>query len=62
MGMAVILVMCPICHEQTFVPPTHRGCTQNLALIGQAVSEKMFDFVEGRTTNAGALVSGMGIL
>ena len=52
MGVAAILVMWPRCHEQTFVPPTHRGSTQNLALIGQAVSEeKMFEIVDadGRT-------------
>ena len=30
-------------HEKTFVPPSHRGATQNLALIGQAVSEKLFE-------------------
>ena len=30
-----------------FVPPTHRGSTQNRALIGQVVSEKMFEIVDG---------------
>ena len=36
------------CREQTFVRPTNGsgpGTTQNLALICQAVSEKMFDIV-----------------
>ena len=48
LGVAAILVMC---REQTFVPPTHGGSTQNLALIGQAVWEKkMFEIVDGRTT------------
>ena len=31
--------------EQTFVPPTQGGLTYNLALIGQAVLEKMFEIV-----------------
>ena len=39
MGMAAILVRCGV---QTFVSPTHRGSTQNLALIGHVVLEKMF--------------------
>ena len=29
-------------------PPTHGGSTQTLALISQAVSEKMFEIVDGR--------------
>ena len=34
----------PRCSEQTFVPPTHGGSSQNLALIGEAVSDKkMFE-------------------
>ena len=51
MGVAAILVMWPRCREQTFVPPTQGGFTKNLALIGQAVSEKkMFVIVnDGRT-------------
>ena len=32
----------PDAENKTFVPTTHRGSTQNLALIGQVVSEKMF--------------------
>ena len=53
MGVAAILVMWPRCREQTFVPPTQAGFTYNLALIGQAVSEKkMFEIVDdGRTTD-----------
>ena len=38
--MTSMLVMWPRCREQTFFPTTHRGSTQNLALIGRAVSEK----------------------
>ena len=34
--------------EETFVSPTHRGSTQILALIGQAVWEKMFESVDVR--------------
>ena len=50
MGVVAILVMLPKCSEQTFLPPTHGGSTQNLALIGQAVSEKIFEVVgDGRT-------------
>ena len=41
--MAAILVMLPRCHEQMFVPPTQGGSTYNLALIGQGVSEKIFE-------------------
>ena len=36
-------------------PPTQGGTTKNLALIGQAVSERMFEHC-GRRTNAGPLV------
>ena len=39
----------PRCREQTFVPPTQGGSTYNLALIGSAVSEKMFEHCERRT-------------
>ena len=31
--------------KQTFAPLTHRGSTQNLALIDQAVLEKMIETV-----------------
>ena len=52
MGVAAILVMWLRCREQTFV----RDSTQNLALIGQADLEKMFERTDGRTvTDAGAL-------
>ena len=53
MGVAAILVMLPRCHEQTFVPPTQGGSTLNLALIGQAVLEKMLEIVnaDGRQTD-----------
>ena len=37
----------------TFVPPTQEGFTQNMALIGQAVSEKMFEHCERRTDDNG---------
>ena len=41
--------MWPRCREQTFVPSSHGGSTQNWALIDQAVSEKkMFEHC-GRT-------------
>ena len=44
MGVAAILVMC---HQQTFVPHTHGGSTQKLALTGQAVLEKkMIEIVD----------------
>ena len=52
MGVAAILVMRPRCHKQT----TNGGSTQNLALIGQAVSEKkMFEIVDGRSRIMGKL-------
>ena len=38
-GSAVIVVGWPICREQTFVTPTHGGSTNNLVLIGRAVSD-----------------------
>ena len=34
---------------KTFVPPSQGGSTENLALIGQAVSEEMFENVNERT-------------
>ena len=43
MGVAAILVMWPRCPEQTFVPPTHGGSTWNLASIGPAALEKIFE-------------------
>ena len=43
MGVAAILVMWPRCPEQTFIPLTHGGSTWNLALIGPAVLEKIFE-------------------
>ena len=47
MGMVAILVTWPRCREQTFVPPTQGGSTENLALIRQEVSEKkMFEIVD----------------
>ena len=46
-GVVCILVMWPRCRVKTLVPPTHRRSTQNLALIGQAVSE-MFEHCERR--------------
>ena len=36
--------------------PTHRSITQNLALIGQAVSGKIFEIVEQNAQNAGAWI------
>ena len=51
MGVAAILVMGPRCREENIVPPTQGGSNLNLALIGQAVSEKkMFEQCE-RTTD-----------
>ena len=35
-----------------FPPPTHGGSTQNLSLIGRVVWEKMFEIVDGRTSEA----------
>ena len=47
MGVVTILVMLPRCHEQTFVPPTKGGTTQNMTFIGQAVlEENMFEIVD----------------
>ena len=46
MGMAAILVMWPGPREQTFVPPSHGGSTWNLASIGPAVLEKMFENID----------------
>ena len=60
MGVAAILVMWLRCREQTFVPPTQGGSTLNLAMNGQAVSEKKkFEIVydgRRRRTDAGAWV------
>ena len=52
MGMVAILVIWPRPHEQTFVPPTHRGTTWNLALTGQVILEKKI-FENGRQTDNG---------
>ena len=43
MGVAAILVMWPRCPEETFFPLTHGRSTWNLALIGPAVLEKIFE-------------------
>ena len=45
--------------EQTFVPPTQGGSTKNLALIGQAVSEKMFEIVDDRGHTDGRQTMGI---
>ena len=50
-GMVAILVLWPRCREQTFVLPTQG----NLALIGQAVSEKMFEIVDDERRIIGIL-------
>ena len=57
MGVAAILVMWPRPFIQTFFPPFQGGSTYNLALFGQAVSEKKI-FENGGRTDAGS----MGIL
>ena len=42
-----------------FLPPTHRGSTQNLASVGQAVSEKkMFEHFGRRTADDGLTLAG----
>ena len=43
MGVAAILVMWARPREQTFVPPSHWGSIWNLASIGPAVLEKIFE-------------------
>ena len=43
MDMAAILIMWPRCAKQTFVPPIHGGSIWNLASIGPAFSEKIFE-------------------
>ena len=44
MDMVAILVMWPRPREQTpFIPPSHWGSIWNLALIGPAVLEKIFE-------------------
>ena len=54
MGMAAILVMWPGQFEQTFVPVSYGVSIWNLSLIGPVVSEeKMFENVDGRTTDDG---------
>ena len=51
MGVAAILIMWPICLEQTFVPPTHGGSIWNLASIGPGVLEKKIFENGGRMDN-----------
>ena len=54
MGVAAILVMWPEPFEQTFVPASLGVHIWNLSLIGLVVSEeKIFEIVEGRTTDYG---------
>ena len=54
MGMAAILVMWPGSIEQTFVPTPLGVSVWNLNLIGPVVSEeKMFEIVDGQTTDDG---------
>ena len=53
MGVAAILVMWPGPFEQTFVPASRGVSIWNLKLIGPVVSEKMFEIVDGQTTDAG---------
>ena len=43
MGVVAILVKWPRPHEQIFVPPSHWGSIWNLASIGLAVLEKIFE-------------------
>ena len=50
MGMVAILVMWPGPFEQTFVPASWGISIWNFNLIGPVVSEKMFEIVDGRTT------------
>ena len=63
MGLAAILVKCQQCRQQIFIPPTHRGSTQNLALTGEVVSKgKMFEnglrrMDDGRTPEHGYTIS-----
>ena len=44
MGMVAILVMLPELFMYTLVTPSYRCSTSNLAFIGQAVSEKIFEY------------------
>ena len=57
MGVAAVLVMRPGQFMQTFVPPSHEGSSRNLALIGQAVSEEIFENGGGRTPKHGYTIS-----
>ena len=43
LGMVAILVMWPVSFIQTFFPPSNGDSTWKLALIGQEVSEKIFE-------------------
>ena len=57
MDMVAILVMWPICCEQTFVPPTNGGSTRNLVLTGQVVwRRKCLSIVNDRRTDTGAWI------
>ena len=63
MGVAAILVMRSRCHENIFVPPIQGGFTDNLALIGPALSEKkMFEHCERRRWKTTDGRRTMGIL
>ena len=60
MGMAAILVMCPVPREKPFVPPSHGCSTWYLTSIGPLVSEEMFenvDRLQTTTTEAGHIIS-----
>ena len=50
------------CFSITSIPSTHRGRTQNLALTGQAVLEKVLEIVDddGRTPDHGYAISSLG--
>ena len=44
MGMVAVLVMCPRCHEQTLIPPSHGGTKFGVdwpCII--VIEEKMFE-------------------
>ena len=63
MGVAAILVMWPGPFEQTFVPASLGVSIWNLSLIGPVVSEEMFEYVDGQTTEDGRTDAGVtGIL
>ena len=63
MGVVAILVMRSRSHKKKFVPPIQGGFTNNLALIGPAVSEKkMFEHCERRQRKTTDGHQTMGIL